>query len=417
LIYGARQQRRNKDWDSGPPAALEHALELAALRRLDPGFSQVVFEDFAFRLYSTAQRARHGADALATIAPYVTAEARGELAARAPVGEPVVQVIVGALRAFRLELPDPDAAHDPAAPPRVRVHLEYEANLATAHHTYFVVERWQLGRDAAARSKPPGVARSFPCPNCGAPWQASASGTAVCASCNQAVNSGRFDWVVERTQLVSTDERPPTLTDEVPERGTDLPTYSQPGVDAAWIALTRDDPQLTQPAFDARLAMIYAQLNAAWTARALGPARGLVTDGLYDYLQYWVDAYARQGLRNVLADMRITHTALARLTRDRYFDAITVRIWATGKDCVVRDRDGARVRGSAHRERAYSEYWTLIRTAGRKGAPVSALACSNCGAPLEVAQSGACAHCGVHLTSGECDWTLSKIEQDDSYRG
>ena len=280
-----------------------------------------------------------------------------------------------------------------------------------------MVERWQLARDAAARSKPPGAARTFPCPSCGAPWPGTATGSQVCPSCGQAVDNGRFDWVVERTALASSQQRPPTLTTEVPERGTDLPTYTQPGADAAWIALTRDDPQLTQPAFDARVAMIFAQLNAAWTARELAPVRGLVTDGLYDYLQYWVEAYRRQGLRNELVDARITHTALAKLVRDRYFDAITIRVWATGKDYVVRDADGAHVRGSARRERAYSEYWTLIRTAGARGAPVSAPACSHCGAPLEVAASGACAHCGAHVTGGEHDWTLSKLEQDDSYRG
>jgi hypothetical protein len=31
--------------------------------------------------------------------------------------------------------------------------------------------------------------------------------------------------------------------------------------------------------------------------------------------------------------------------------------------------------------------------------------------------AGACTHCGAHVTSGEFDWILSKIEQDDSYRG
>jgi len=31
--------------------------------------------------------------------------------------------------------------------------------------------------------------------------------------------------------------------------------------------------------------------------------------------------------------------------------------------------------------------------------------------------AGACTYCGAHVTSGEFDWILSKIEQDDSYRG
>lgn len=409
VLYSGYKQRQNKDWDSGPPIEPERAIELSELRRIDPAFSQVVFEDFAFRLFSTAHRARHAAEALGQVAPYVSEAARASLAERAPVGEPVQQVIVGALRTYQVELPEGAG--------RVRVGIEYEANVATARHTYYCVERWLFARDAGVQSKPPGAARTFPCPNCGAPWEAARSGTQVCASCGQAVDNGRFDWVVEEAELASSDERPPTLTTEVPERGTDLPTYRQPDVDAAWVQLTRSDPQVTQAAFDARLAMIYDQLNQAWSRNDLAPARGLVSDGLYDYLSYWVDAYRRQGLRNVLTDMRITHTALARLTRDRYYDAITIRIWATGKDYVIREPGGERVRGSKHRDRAYSEYWTLIRTAARQGTPVAAPACSNCGAPLQITQSGECEHCGAHVTSGEFDWVVSKIEQDDSYRG
>jgi predicted lipid-binding transport protein (Tim44 family) len=163
--------------------------------------------------------------------------------------------------------------------------------------------------------------------------------------------------------------------------------------------------------------MIYDQLNQAWSHNDLAPIRGLVSDGLYDYLQYWIEAYRRQGLRNVLTDMRTTHTALAKVTRDRYFDAVAIRIWATGKDYVIREPGGEHVRGSKHRDRAYSEYWTLIRTATRKGPPLAAPACGNCGAPLQITQSGQCEHCGAHVTAGEFDWVVSKIEQDDSYRG
>jgi uncharacterized Zn finger protein (UPF0148 family) len=416
VVFSAYRQQQNKDWDSAPPVELHETVELPAVRQLDPAFSQVVFEDFAFRLFSTAHRVRHTPETLATVAPYVAEAARASLAARPPVGQPVEQVIVGALRTYRVELPD--ATTDAQGrPQRIRVGIEYEANIATAGHTYYTVESWLFGRDATVQSKPPGAARTFPCPNCGAPWQASRTGTQVCASCGQAVDNGRFDWVVEQTSLVSSDERPPTLTTEVRERGTELETYRDPDVDAAWMQLTRDDPQLTDTALEERLAMIYAQLNLAWSRNDLHPVRGLVSDGLYDYLQYWIEAYQRQHLRNVLTDMRITRVALAKLTRDRYFDAITFRIWGTGRDYVIREPTGEVVRGSKHSDRAYSEYWTLIRTASRKGAPVATPACSNCGAPLQITQSGECEHCSAHVTSGEFDWVVSKIEQDDSYRG
>jgi hypothetical protein len=413
FIVSAYRKHQNKDWDSGPPVELAHAIDLDDLRRVDPDFSRVLFEDFAFRLFSTAHRARHSDQAIATIAPYVDAPARTALRTRPPENVPVVSVIVGAMRVTELDAPTVVVE---GRPTRVRISIEFEANVLTADHTYYSVELWRFARDAAVRTKPPGT-RSFPCPNCGAPWQASQSGTQVCASCGEVVDNGRFDWTVDLIGLRSLDERPPTLLDDVVERGTDLPTYHQDGVDRHLLALTADDPETHLPALISRLELIYDQLNQAWATNDLRPARGLISDGLYDYLSYWIEAYKAQDLRNALENMRITHTALAKVSRDRWYDAVTIRIFATGLDYTVQASTGKVLKGSKRSDRRYSEYWTLIRAANRKGAPVAKASCSNCGAPLAITQSGECEHCGQHVTSGEFDWVLSKIEQDDSYRG
>jgi predicted lipid-binding transport protein (Tim44 family) len=180
-------------------------------------------------------------------------------------------------------------------------------------------------------------------------------------------------------------------------------------------ALQREDANVDQHALDARIQLIYNSMTAAWTNNELAPIRGFVSDGLFDYLSYWVDAYKRQGLRNALVDMRITRLELAKVTRDRWYDAVTFRVWATGKDFVLRGSDV--VRGSKRRDRAYSEYWTLIRSASRRGPTKTDHTCPHCGAPLQVSMAGACTYCNAHITSGEFDWVLSKIEQDDSYRG
>jgi uncharacterized Zn finger protein (UPF0148 family) len=414
LVWSAYKQHQNKDWDSGPPVQLERATDLSRLRQLDPDFSQIVFEDFAYRLFSTAHRARSSADALGTVGPYVAAAARNSLINRQPKGVPVQQVIVGAMRVFRADVPE--TTHDSMnRPTRVRIGIEFEANVATADATYYSVESWLFGRDATRTSKPPDAARGFPCPNCGAPWQSTATGTQRCASCDQIVDNGRFDWVVEQISLASLDERPPTLTTEVRERGTDLPTYRAPNVQDRFEELQLADPEVDQHVLQQRLELIFHSMTDAWSKNELAPIRGLVSDGLFDYLSYWVDAYKRQGLRNALVDARITRTELAKVTRDRWYDAVTFRIWATGKDYVL--HGNTVVRGSKHRDRPYSEYWTLMRSSSRKGPTRTDGTCGNCGAPLVVSMAGACNYCGAHVTRGEFDWVLSKIEQDDSYRG
>ncbi len=412
FVYNAYKQHQNKDWDSGPPVELQQAIDLEDIKIVDPDFSPVLFEDFAFRLFSTAHRARHSEPTLATVAPYVTESARLSLRTRSPTGVPVVSVVVGAMRVTELDLPNVLSESSG----RARISVEFEANVSTTEHTYYSVELWRFSRDSAARTKPPST-RTFPCPNCGAPWQAAESGTQKCASCGEIVDNGRFDWVVELVTVRSIDERPPTLLGDVEERGNDLPTYKQPRVDQNMLELTRRDPETTLPALILRLQLIYAQLNTAWATNDLRPARGLVSDGLYDYLTYWTDAYKQQDLRNALENMRITHHSLSKVTRDRYFDAVTIRIFATGLDYTVKVSTGKVVKGSKRNERAYSEYWTLIRSASRKGSPTTRPNCPNCGAALQITSSGECEHCNAHVTAGEFDWVLSKIEQDDSYRG
>src|SRR6185295_12383722 len=153
---------------------------------------------------------------------------------------------------------------------------------------------------------------------------------------------------------------------------------------ARWAELRRDDPALTDEALAARLALIYDELNSAWSAGDLARIRPFVSDNEFGTLRYWIEAYERQGLRNVLEGMHIVRWQMVKVIRDRYYDAVTLRVWGSGKDYLVRKADGKLVSGSPHRERAYSEYWTLLRGATVRGAPRSDRSCPNCGATLEV---------------------------------
>jgi hypothetical protein len=116
--------------------------------------------------------------------------------------------------------------------------------------------------------------------------------------------------------------------------------------------------------------------------------------------------------------MRVTELTLVKAVRDRWYDALTFRIWGAGRDYTVRQATGDVVAGKPRADRFYSEYWTLIRGAGVRGAPRADRACPNCGAPLDnVNMAGICQHCGAEISTGRFDWVLSKIEQDDSYTG
>ena len=93
-----------------------------------------------------------------------------------------------------------------------------------------------------------------------------------------------------------------------------------------------------------------------------------------------------------------------------------MRLFAKGLDYVV-DDSGKVLSGSKSRQRAYSEYWTLVRGTNRKGPTRTDLACPSCGAPLDINMVGDCKYCKAKVTTGDFDWVLSKIEQDEAYGG
>lgn len=131
---------------------------------------------------------------------------------------------------------------------------------------------------------------------------------------------------------------------------------------------------------------------------------------------YWIDLYVQQHCRNMNENARILRMDLANILSDSHYDAVTVRLFATGLDYTVSD-DGRLLSGSRSRPRTYSEYWTLIRNIGSKGSTRGDANCPNCGAPLKVGMTGNCELCHAKVTSGEFDWVLSRIEQDEAYSG
>lgn len=417
VLWLIRQRKRAaagpRTWDSAPPPRPVAPADLAShdletLRAVDPDFSPVLFEDFAFSLFARAHQARWQPAALEALAPYLSEPARRHLAGRRLAAEPVTAVVIGALRVTGVRPAD--------ATVQSEVTLEIDANLTSGTRAQYVRERWKLVRKVGVRSKPPEAATSFHCPNCGAPFTGQAGG-GRCEFCGEVVTDGRFDWSVQSIDLLRAVAKPPALTSTVEEVGTSWPTVFHPELAARRAALLQDDPATTDAALRARLVLIYGQLNAAWTGLDLASVRPYVSDSLFDYLQYWIDAYRQQGLRNVLEGMHVVDVVLAKVGRDRYYDALTFRIWGSGRDYTVRQSTGDVLSGDPQADRAYSEYWTLVRGAGVRGAPGADASCPNCGAPLQVNRAGICAHCSSKITRGDFDWVLSKIEQDDAYSG
>ncbi len=390
--------------------------ELAQLRKFDPNFSEIVFTDFCYALYGKAHDARgHGPAMLDQFSPYLSETARKALLQRNPSGlKEVKGIIVGALRIEGVSRLDQ---------PLVHIGLLFETNYtevvnakgAPAEMTYYVRERWQLERKRDVLSPPPAQATALHCPKCGAPLQKDTVG--ACAFCGTKVESGEFQWYVRGIGLLAREAKGPLLTSDVPEAGTDLPSVVQPGFRDLRIQFEKNNPSFSWGEFQARARLIFDELQTAWSTLSWERARPHETDNLFQMHQYWINAYKEQQLRNVLDQCRITALQPVKLQEDAFYNAITLRIGAQGYDYTV-DQSGNVVSGSKSNLRYWSEYWTFIRNRQAKPAPARAdLNCPNCGAPLKVNNAGVCEFCGGKITSGEFDWVLSKIEQDEAYAG
>jgi predicted lipid-binding transport protein (Tim44 family) len=378
---------------------------MEVLRAADPDFSIVVLEDFLDALYVETQHAR-GGGGLERLSPWLKPEARVVLASDLSA---VKDVIVGALHIESFS-GDQERAH---------LEVEFEANLTEVarsggEHSYYVRDRWTFSRRAGARSRAPDKARIFVCPNCGAPLESVSGG--ACTYCKQQVDTGDLDWIVERAVNLSRESRGPILTEQAPERGTDLPTVIDADLESARAALAEKDPAFSQAALAKRIRLVFETLQVAWSTREWLKARPYLSDRLFQSQLYWIEAYKRAKLRNLNEQTVITRIELARVTSDKHFDGITVRLYAQGLDYTV-DDDGKLVCGSRSEPRKYSEYWTLIRGANVRGAPRVEPVCPSCGAPLDVNMAGNCSHCKARVTLGEFDWVLSRIEQDEVYGG
>jgi hypothetical protein len=386
------------------------------LRKFDPNFSEIVFTDFAYALYGKAHDARgHGAAALDQFSPYLSDAARANLLQRNPAGlREVKGIIVGALNVANVS---------GLETPLLKINLIFEANYTEVLNvnqkqtemSYYVRERWELERKRDVLSPPPAQATALHCPRCGGALQKNSAG--ACAFCGTKIENGEFQWYVRDIALLSREARGPLLTSNVPEVGTDFPSIVQSGFENVRVAFEKNNPVFSWGAFQARARLIFDELQAAWSTLDWDRARPHETDNLFQMHQYWIDAYRRQHLRNMLDQCTITAMQPVKITEDKFYNSITLRIGAQGYDYTV-DAGGRVVGGSKTHVRRWSEYWTFIRNRGAKPAAARAdLNCPNCGAPLKVNAAGICEFCGGKITSGEFDWVLSRIEQDESYEG
>ncbi len=378
------------------------------LRQHDPNFSSVLFLDFAHLVFAKFHESRGGlarrSSGAYAVAPYLSPNVRQSLA-NSQVA--ISEVLVGSIEYGRIWV----------AQEKAHVAVRINANVVEAGVRTFLKQELTFRRPLHVITRPPEKVLELGCPNCGSPEEPKLDGS--CPSCGSITGGGELDWQVVQ---ISTHERapvgPPVGSKGGAEVGTDLPTRYAMDLAAQKRALAMRDPAFQWLAFANRVKHMFMTLQDAWTNLDEKKVRPFVTDTHFDMIRYWIERMRSSGRRDVLEDIRIQRIEIAKIEHDVWYDAITVRIFASMIDYQV-DNTGRVVSGRKGAQRAFSEYWTVIRrsdqahTAARDPA-----SCPSCGAPLDkINRAGICEYCGSKVVSGNFDWVLSIITQDEEYRG
>lgn len=181
-------------------------------------------------------------------------------------------------------------------------------------------------------------------------------------------------------------------------------------------ALQARDPNFNQQVFLDRAQQTFFVLQNAWMARNLEPARVYLSDGIYNRWKLQIDQMVAMHKRNVLEDLAINGCTIARVAGDPNFDSITVRIDAWAADYEVDDQN--KLVSGDKKAAPFTEYWTFSRSRAaqtRVGETAQITQCPNCGAPVQLNESGVCAYCKAVVTTGQFGWVLDNITQADKW--
>lgn len=398
-LYGPSEAHEQEHMPPAGPSIAER------MRALDESFSEPVFLEWATLLYVRAQSARGGdVEALEPFFKDPATQLGRTLGAYTVSG--VRGVVVGSQRLVDLRHQgDSDAL-------TVLFQACLTVTVEGTEQSLYQHERWVFRRAKGVQSRTPDTVERAGCPSCGAPFERSSLGR--CESCGTSLVPGASDWCVAAVSIARQETRPPLLVGTVAEEGTDLPTRFDPGLEAGLAAL--EAAGFDRARFLERAKHIFFALQEGWTSQRWDALRPYETEAVFQSHRFWMEEYTKQGLRNVLTDVRLLGVEFVKAGADAAYETITCRMHAAMRDSTVNLATGELVGGNPKSDRFFTEYWTFLRRPGAKGAADDAR-CPNCGAPLKVTQAGLCEYCQASITRGQFDWVLSRIEQDEDYTG
>ena len=189
--------------------------------------------------------------------------------------------------------------------------------------------------------------------------------------------------------------------------------------DSAIGQIRQRDPDFDEAVFLQRVVNGFVKTQYAWSEQDLRQCRAFISDGVRERFELYIAMQKAENIRNRMKDVEVDDSQVVSVTCDRHFDTIHVRIKASAIS-YNEDLDTAkRVSGNSDRTRtSFTEIWSFSRRPGAKTNPSASIfqgRCPNCGGPVEIVDVAKCPQCQSIVNSGQYDWVLSEITQDEEW--
>lgn len=181
-------------------------------------------------------------------------------------------------------------------------------------------------------------------------------------------------------------------------------------------AIQTHDPNFQLPKFLDRVKVAFEKIQYAWSDQDLSTVRAFISDGIHERFSLQIAIQKSEGYRNAMDRVLVHNIEAVAFFTNKNFDTIHVQIEASAVDQNLSLKTGKPV-GQKVTSR-FVEYWSFHRRPGTKslgGEGAIEGNCPRCAAQLKVVDRAECQNCGAQVNSGEYDWVLAEITQEQEW--
>ncbi len=179
--------------------------------------------------------------------------------------------------------------------------------------------------------------------------------------------------------------------------------------------LKQRDPAFSEAAMLSRVEHLFISSQVAYASQDYEPMRPFFSNAIFEQHVKQIQDKKARGERNVVSEMAVLGSKLENFSEDGHNEYLDIWLRVKYKSYIGRiDNPDIVVSGSKTKTFYIDFRWQFTRSAGGQTRPESDAVqtgiCPNCGAPINLNQSGKCEYCGSVISTTEYDWVLSKID-------